>query len=261
MAAKEESAAGGISTTLHATWANVPGFWIPNQSRVEYRVRMWSCCCCWLARAHYKTNTRRSIARCLLGCCWAPPRELNLKWLYFIRCGDGNGRIYVLVMIILCLVVYSFLTRWLLLLVLLLLLLLSTQRGVPTTASFSLLPPMHSLPAGTSANLCQFLNADTSIRLDRWSSLWVCSSAFRQQPPPSECTTIQPARQPAKGVAISSLCYMSTALCISQQCSGWWWLFLLLFLQITIATGRFLWLNIECILLMLFNCSSNAFLG
>lgn len=197
MAAKEEeSAAGGISTTLHATWANVPGFWIPNQSRVEYRVRMWSCCCCWLARAHYKTNTRRSIARCLLGCCWAPPRELNLKWLYFIRCGDGNGRIYVLVMIILCLVVYSFLTRWLLLLVLLLLLLLSTQRGVPTTASFSLLPPMHSLPAGTSANLCQFLNADTSIRLDRWSSLWVCSSAFRQQPPPSECTTIQPASQP-----------------------------------------------------------------
>lgn len=86
-----------------------------------------------------------------------------------------------------------------------------------------------------------------------------------QQCFPSTTTTVRvyhyPASQPAKGVAISSLCYMSTALCISQQCSGWWWLFLLLFLQITIATGRFLWLNIECILLMLFNCSSNAFLG
>lgn len=102
-----------------------------------------------------KTNTpSRSIARCHW-CSSATSRELNLKWLYFIRHGDGNGRIYVLVMIILCLVVYfaphSFASK---------------ELAVQWEHCFSSL--LHLL----LANLCQFLNDDTSIRLDRWSSLW-----------------------------------------------------------------------------------------
>lgn len=110
---------------------------------------MWSSVADWLV----KTNTRRSIARCQCLFCTAP-RELNLKWLYFIRPGDGNGRIYVLVMIILCLVVYSFLTP--------------RQCGL-----LHLSPSLRHCTTHTRtiANLCQFLNSDTSIKPDRWSSL------------------------------------------------------------------------------------------
>lgn len=87
---------------------NVPGLWIRNQLGVVEDRRPYVLL--------LLTGWPRQILDVQLHAgassaehCTAP-RELNLKWLYFIRPGDGNGRIYVLVMIILCLVVYSFLT-------------------------------------------------------------------------------------------------------------------------------------------------------
>lgn len=80
-------------------------------------------------------------------------------------------------------------------------------------------PPANSAHTRTIANLCQFLNSDTSIKPDRWSSLSEFADRAGLQDS-MQSFSVNNKTVVVEGPAISSLCHMSTALCISCSAEG-----------------------------------------